>query len=318
MRRVFVLAAFTLGLIPLSAPSAELGPLSKSTQRTSQSANQRPCSELPGLKRIQSKGTPPIEIYYNEGQEELAKQVLPMAEQAEEKLKRFFGASRHSAYQIFLAKDNAQFSQLTGVQYDWNKSSWVVGRSITENDNVIRDPSLWDSKSREYTKLSELIAHEMTHSFSMALSGTLEAKTCMLSQQGSQPGPSQQGQFWFFEGLATLLSGQLASWGTDFKFNFEKYPRFELIMRPSGGYVTAATAVEYLLDIFGREKILDAVRRIPANSAANLDESNRLLFDSLALHGEIKALHEKNWKEATLKKYAKNPNPCGSSASQPQ
>jgi hypothetical protein len=255
------------------------------------------CWQAPGFKSIASadklKG---LVVFFSPGQAKEAREVFRIAQGADRELKDFFGVERNAIMRIYLAKDRAAFSGFAGKKIDWEEKWWLVGTAMTPTDVLIMSPAQWDERSRSYVKIHELIKHEMAHAYSLALT-TAAPSPCIFQQEAGD----DEKPYWFEEGLATYVSGQLVTWRNRVKYNFSTCPHFDDLF-DCGGYATAATAVEYLIDTFGKEKILDAIRAMPPEHEKNENQrrSDEALFKTL---GVSRRQLERGWHSFVLKTY---------------
>lgn len=230
-----------------------------------------------------------ISVYYYPHLKPLAETILFEAQQSMFELIAYFGFTLSHESRIYLATDREHLNALVGRE----TKPWVVGTALDANDIVILNPDHWNPRSHEFVRLSELVKHELAHAFTQQLNSQITQLSCQEHKKNNSD------PYWFSEGLATVVSGQMETWRNRVMYDFEAHPAFEQIFQYTG-YATAGTAVKYLLDQFGRERLLMAIRSMPPGYYEKQADSDLVLFDVL---GKSKESLQAQWREYALTFY---------------
>jgi hypothetical protein len=157
-------------------------------------------------------------------------------------LEKFFNLSWSADKpKIFLVKDRRAINKLLGEK----TPAWLVG--WIDNSNIfILDKKNYEKESshRYFAKeYSKLIKHELVHVFFLKISGSK-----------SEPD-------WLWEGLALYLSGQIKS--ENKPKQFKEFLKFHSThnKRPQV-YKEAGFAVEFLIENYGRKKLLKLIKSL--------------------------------------------------------
>jgi hypothetical protein len=251
-------------------------------------ARNRKCWDDPKLQRISAKSVRrDVSVYSYPHLVSRAKEILGLGVEADARLRTFFQLDSRSAYRIYLAADHDQFEMLASMSTDWRRDWWLVGTALTPHDHVLMDPERWDPRSRSSVDLKKLVVHEMSHSYSLSMIRDVRQKECLIVPKSAQsPAPWS---YWFEEGLATFISGQVSDWRSEISNDLAAFPDLN--------YATSGSVVGFLLHKFGRERIFSAIRSMPPNYAERSCASrcDKTLFDTLGISG-LRPL-ESEWKE---------------------
>ena len=99
----------------------------------------------------------------------------------------------------------------------------------------------------------------MVHAFTQGLNGKKAASPCFYVDNKKKAKPSP---FWFEEGVAVYVSGQLEDWASAVRYD-PAGKRFSKMTE--SGYPVFGTIAEFLFERFGRDKILAVIRALPAD-----------------------------------------------------
>jgi hypothetical protein len=158
-------------------------------------------------------------------------------------LNKFFGLNiENISPNLFLVNDRKTMNDLRQQKTE----SWVVGWGspyavyLLDYRNFLKESNHTYVNKKHY---SALIKHEMVHIFTH--------KVCI----GSNP-------LWLWEGLAIYLSGQLYQYKKPLKLkNFlEFYNKYN--NETTDVYKESGFAIKFLVDKFGKEKILELLKSI--------------------------------------------------------
>jgi len=192
--------------------------------------------------------------------EEISKDLIEKCANAYNKNKKFFQKDA-KPFTIRIANTEAEFKKLAGKFY----AKWVKGVSLKGNKVVIRSPTLFNTCYKKYkgTKDFEmLLTHEINHIFARQLN-------------------LNKGPYWFTEGLAMYVAGQIP--GKTFKikskFTKEKIKRlmfYRLNMKKlcNDMYIPHYYAVEHLIKKFGKQKLLKLIDSHKKNTTKPIYERN--------------------------------------------
>lgn len=220
------------------------------------------------------------------------------ARAAKRDLQNFFNLVGPATYSIFIAASTEDFDALAGTQTDWEKFDWIVGLRLRDGTHVIRDPKTWSAKSRTFVKIDELIKHEMAHSFDFALNGKGQMPDCVAEGEAGGLG----GWLWIEEGLASYAAGQHLTWRGRAKFDFEKFPRFAQIA-DYGNYTTAASAVDYLITRFSKDRVFNVIRALPPNYSSTTSPRDVSAAIATEFAPVPLAELERGWRKFALRTY---------------
>jgi hypothetical protein len=215
-----------------------------------------------------------------------AQEILALGLKADARLGTFFALDNRRAYRIYLAADHLQFETIASMNTDWVRDWWLVGAALTPYDHVIMDPDRWDPRSRRSVDIEKLVAHEMSHSYSLSMIRGFRRTECRIVPK--RPENTDSWIYWFEEGLATFVSGQVTDWRDEISNDLAVFPGLN--------YATAGSVVGFLLHKFGKEKIFAAIRGMPLNYAERscASQCDKVLFDTLGMSG-LRSL-ESEWK----------------------
>lgn len=270
---------------------------------------QKYCWESPGLESISlPNDNNGITVYYYSGHKQEAQEILKMVIKSDQEIQDYFGLQRKNPYRVYVAKDHDAFTKISG-RYDinWEEALTLVGSAITANDMILLGRSVWTKKALDYIRPDELIKHEMIHNAMLQIQAQQLEEKCVLkpSTVPAAVEEEEEAEYWFDEGFATFVSGQLVTWKNRIKYDFDKCPHFAQAIDCSG-YTLAATAVEYLVKTFGKDKVVEAVHKMPWEHSPgySIELSDKVLFETL---GQSSMSLEKGWHEYVLKNYPKAP-----------
>lgn len=173
------------------------------------------------------------------------KSVKIMFDKALKELDGFFRLGwKQNKPRIFLVKNRETINGLLGRKTE----GWVVGWT-NHTDIFILDRSTYEKESchkyseKEYSKL---IKHELAHVFTMAFLGIFNKPIY----------PD-----WLWEGLAICLSGQNKSRKRPLYLkDFISY--YSKDMNNPGVYRESGFAIEFLLENYGRQKLLKLIKSV--------------------------------------------------------
>lgn len=272
-------------------------------------ANPKYCWELPGLESISTPNNDNgITIYYYSDHKQEAQEILRMVTKADLEVQGYFGVQRKGPYRVYLAKDRDTFAKISS-RYDinWKEAPKLTGTAVTINDMILLGRSVWTKEALDFIRPDELIKHEMIHNVMLQIQAQQTEEKCVLKPKPSANAPQieEEIEYWFDEGFATFVSGQLATWKNRIKYDLDKCPHFAQTV-DCGGYTLAATAVEYLVKTFGKDKVLEAIHKMPweRDPGYSIELSDKVLFDTL---GQSSTSLEKGWHEYVLKNYPQAP-----------
>jgi hypothetical protein len=147
-------------------------------------------------------------------------------------------------FKIQFVYTRPEFEQATGRK---NTMNWSVGTSLGKEGLVIFHPSIYEQVSEDTHKLEDyprLMTHEMTHTFQKNL------------YDYSDP-------IWLDEGVAGNVSEQVmynAPLKTDRIKSFDQLHKPSGFYTPPTGYLQANRFTEYLINTFGKDKILTLLK----------------------------------------------------------
>ena len=261
----------------------------------------RLCSDDPIFSRLKSDSKDaPVTVYYPAAQVEQARAILLQAEKSYRELRHFFNAAPSSGFSVYLAQNRAHLN----LMYKKQSPEWVVGFGLSDSEVAVLDPKDWTEGSRKFVNLDRLIKHEMVHAFTQGLNGKKQASPCFYIDNKKEAAPSP---FWFEEGLAVYVSGQLEDWANAVRYD-PAGKRFAQMT--DGGYPVFGTIAEFLFERFGRDKILAVIRALPADylSENNRSETERILYSELGGENRLEA----DWLQFVLKRYPSGGKPAAS------
>jgi len=196
---------------------------------------------------------------------EITKDVIKKCSNAYNKNKRFFQKDC-GVFQIRIANTEEEFKKLAGKFYKvWVKGvgKKVVGKK--EGLVAIRSPELYSECYKRHGGTPEfemLLAHEINHIFA--------------NQSNLYKGP-----YWFTEGLAMYVAGQIPGKTYKRKADFTKdktrfYLFYRLIMKRLSDemYIPQYYAVKYIVDKFGKVKLLRLMKSYSKNMNKLVYEKN--------------------------------------------
>lgn len=177
------------------------------------------------------------------------------------RLNDFFGIDwSHKRPLVFIIEDRATIDYLRSQKTE----PWVVGWSDGRRVHLLAREKMGTEADREYPvdEYNALLAHELCHLF---------FNSC--TNGGTTP-------TWLNEGLSGYLSG-------DFKFKKrpERFFSFLEFFNTDGAgvYAEAAFAVEALVTTYGKEKIIELLRKMKEGSRNITEEQFKVLF--MAVYG---------------------------------
>lgn len=157
-----------------------------------------------------------------------------------EELEDFFELKLETLPKIFFVSNREEINKLKGRKTE----SWVVGWADSENVYILDKDNFEEESDHKYSDESyvALIKHELIHLF-----------FSKLSKGRNKP-------FWLNEGVSIYVSGQLK-----FKRKSEKFEEFLSFGERVGKgiYRESGFVVELLVSKFGKEKLLELIRRLP-------------------------------------------------------
>ena len=253
------------------------------------------CWADPKFQRMSARsGRRELSVYFYGHLTSRAEEILRLAVDADAKLRMFFRLDSRSAYRIYLAADHDQFVSLASMKTDWQRDWWLVGAALTPHDHVLMDPGRWDPRSSRSVDLGKLVAHEMSHSYSLSMIRDVRRTDCVVGPKRSENPDSWS--YWFEEGLATFVSGQVFDWRGEISNDLAAFPDLN--------YATSGSVVGFLIQKFGTERIFAAIRAMPANYAERscASQCDKVLFDTLGISG-VRSI-ESEWKVYRGKSWA--------------
>jgi len=170
-------------------------------------------------------------------------------------LEEFFGIKLDVSPEIIFVKTREEIDGLKGKKTE----PWVVGWADSGNVYILDKDNFERESDHKYSEKSynALIKHELVHLF-----------FSKLSKNRKKP-------YWLNEGVAIYVSGQL-----EFKKMPEKFGEFldfgENVGK--GIYKESGFFIELLVNKFGKEKLLELIRRLPE---INSEESFKKLFKEI-------------------------------------
>jgi len=170
-------------------------------------------------------------------------------------LEEFFGIKLDVSPEIIFVKTREEIDGLKGKKTE----PWVVGWADSGNIYVLDKDNFEKESNHKYNEESyiALIKHELAHLFFSKLS------------------KGRKRPYWLNEGVSIYVSGQLK-----FKKKIEKFEEFLDFGEKSGKgiYRESGFFIELLVDKFGKEKLLELIRRL---SEINSEESFKKLFKEI-------------------------------------
>ncbi|MDD5254289.1 MAG: hypothetical protein PHG05_04310 [Candidatus Nanoarchaeia archaeon] len=173
---------------------------------------------------------------------EITKDIINKCNYAYNKNKRFFGKDC-SFFRIRLANSEDEFKRLAGKFYN----PWVKGVGKNGNFVVIRNIELYDKCYKKFKgteKFEILLTHEINHIYAEQLN-------------------VYKGPYWFTEGLAMYVAGQVP--GKTYKKkvnlnkeNIKKLLFYRLILKKINDrmYVPQYYGVRFLISEFGKDRLV--------------------------------------------------------------
>ena len=178
-------------------------------------------------------------------EKEITKDIIKKCANAYNKNRKFFQKDCRF-FRIRIANTESKFKKLAGKFY----ARWVKGVGLKGKTVAIRSPRLYAECYKKYggTKDFEaLLCHEICHIFTRQLN-------------------VYKGPYWFTEGLAMYIAGQVPGKSFKTKSRFTKkrienlmFYRLKMKKLCSDMYVPHYYAVEYLIKKFGRKKLLKLI-----------------------------------------------------------
>lgn len=192
-----------------------------------------------------------------------ARELEPVLRAAASDVERFFGAPFPKSYKVVIHPDRAAFDASFPPEWGIGKTEcWMVATGVADGLQLLT-PRVWKDEACEHDPddprhVRDLVAHELVHVYH--------------GQHNPSPDFSNvTGIDWFVEGLATHVSGQLASG--------DLAPAREALATGQGPlklatawsgkyrYGVSGSLVAFLEREFGRERL---VKLLGATSAAEL------------------------------------------------
>jgi Tol biopolymer transport system component len=225
-----------------------------------------------------------FEVYFYTGEDTLASIVMDLAEAAAVKLSEDLGHRLNKKIPIIIYESHYDFEQ-TNVTFELIEEGVGGFTEIFKNRVVI-------PFTGSYEELRHVVVHELTHAFTfdMMYGGILDS---ILSAQYIFQIP-----LWFMEGLAEHES---LGWdrNSDMIMRDASITGYALPLEMLGGgylvYKQGQSAVGFLVDRYGKEKLVDIIRGL--NNSKNLDR----VFQ-MTLGMDVRKFSE-TWLEAMRKQY---------------
>ncbi len=182
----------------------------------------------------------------------ISPEIIKKCSGAYSKNKRFFGKDC-KFFQIRIANDEKEFKKLAGKYY----LKYLKGVGIKGKIVIIRSLQTYKINYKRFGGTSDfeiLLAHEINHIFARQIH-------------------VYNGPFWFTEGLAMYVAGQVP--GKTYKRkvmltkeNARFFMFYRLIMKKQSNemYIFQYFGVKYLVDNFGKNKLLELIRTYPEKS----------------------------------------------------
>lgn len=170
-------------------------------------------------------------------------------------LEEFFEIQLDKTPEIIFVKTREEINKLIGRKTE----SWVVGWIDSGNVYILDKDNFEEESNHEYNDESytALIKHELVHLFFSKLS------------------KGRKKPYWLNEGVSIYVSGQLK-----FKKKIEKFEEFLDFGEKAGKgvYKESGFFIELLVEKFGKEKLLELIKRLPE---INSEESFKNLFKEI-------------------------------------
>lgn len=253
------------------------------------------CSKLPFIKIHSNKYKSLVVAFPEATLTDEAHAVLSSAELAMSELDDYFGIKYSSTYTIYLLKNREALDEFIGEK----TQDWVVGVAYTNFDNLILSQTEWTAKSKTFVKLPKLVKHEMVHSYIYQMHQPTAVSNCRYGVS------NEASPHWFDEGFATYVAGQLTDWRTRVKNGKEIPPTiFESLTK--GNYATAATVIEFMMQVMGKEFVLGLHKTLANTTDKDIGPDKKIIE---ALGGQDKfANFNEGWKAHLIKNYFSDTN----------
>ena len=208
----------------------------------------------------------------------ITKDIINKCSYAYNKNKKFFGKPC-KFFKIKVANNEKDFKKLTGKWY----SPWAKGISRKGEYIVIRGPKLFLQNYKKFkgtAKFEMLLAHEINHIYAKHLN-------------------IYEGPYWFTEGLAMYVAGQIPgkAYKQKAKYTKEKVKKlmfYRLIMKKVSAemYNVHYSGINYLITKFGKQKLLKLIKVYSKNMKKRTFEArfkklfrisyNKFILDSVS------------------------------------
>ena len=204
----------------------------------------------------------------------ITKDMINKCSYAYDRNKRFFGKDC-KFFQIKVINSENKFKTLLGKIYQ----PWIKGEQFRGKLIVMRGPKLYKKCYTKFGGTSEyqiLLTHEINHIFANQLN-------------------LFKGPFWFVEGLAMYVAGQIPGKTYKKKINYTKgrvrylmFYRFIIKKLADDMYIPHYYSIKYLITKYGKIRLMKLISSYSKNMKKKTFENNFKKIYNISYNGYIK------------------------------